>query len=211
MQTAIYKAIEFFLIFILAPISMVLEFPIAAKLAIGLIGFIYVIFILLRVEKNKFKMAQNLNWKSFWKQVFKHLVFIAIITIAYVYFTDKTKLFNVMLDNSKLWLFILFFYSLFSVYPQELIYRTFYFQRYEGLFKNKKLFLFVNAVVFSLAHIFFRNALVMLLTFIGGFLFTLTFNRTRSTIMVSIEHAIYGCWLFTVGMGEMLGFPTADF
>jgi hypothetical protein len=25
--------------------------------------------------------------------------------------------------------------------------------------------------------------------------------------LVSIEHAIYGNWLFTVGMGEMLAFP----
>ena len=211
MRSLQYKAIEFFSIFIVAPIVMVLEFPIAIKLGIGLIGFIYIVFILLRVEKNRFKMRKNLNWKSFWQQVLKHLVLIAIITIAYVYVTDKTKLFNVMLDNSKLWIFILFFYSLFSVYPQELIYRTFYFQRYEELFKSKKLFLFLNAVVFSLAHIFFRNTLVMLLTFIGGLLFALTFNKTRSTLMVSIEHAIYGCWLFTVGMGEMLGFPTADF
>jgi len=27
-------------------------------------------------------------------------------------------------------------------------------------------------------------------------------------LLVSIEHAIYGCWLFTVGMGSMLGFPS---
>jgi hypothetical protein len=25
--------------------------------------------------------------------------------------------------------------------------------------------------------------------------------------LVSIEHAIYGNWLFTVGMGQMLAFP----
>ena len=211
MQSARFKAIEFFLLFILAPILMVLDFALVLKLSIGLLGFFYVIFVLLRIEKNRFKIAKDLNWRSFWKQVARHLLLIAIITTTYVYFTDASKLFNVMLDNSKLWIFILFFYSLFSVYPQELIYRTFYFQRYEGLFKSKRLFIFVNAIVFSLAHIFFRNTLVMLLTFIGGFLFALTFNKTRSTVMVSIEHAVYGCWLFTVGMGEMLGFPTADF
>jgi len=98
-------------------------------------------------------------------------------------------------------------YSLFSVYPQELIYRTFFFQRYEGLFKSEVLFILVNAALFSLAHLFFRNALVMLLTFLGGILFALTFKKTKSTLLVSIEHSIYGCWLFTVGMGEMLGFP----
>ena len=65
----------------------------------------------------------------------------------------------------------------------------------------------VNAALFSLAHIFFKNTLVMILTFIGGILFALTFKKTKSTLLVSIEHAIYGSWLFTVGMGEMLGFP----
>ena len=64
-----------------------------------------------------------------------------------------------------------------------------------------------NAILLSLAHIFFRSTLVMFLTFIGGILFAFTFNKTKSTLLVSIEHAIYGCWLFTVGMGDMLGFP----
>ncbi len=208
MRSNSYKLLEFFIIFILAPISLVLEFPIWIKLAIGLLGFTYIVFVLLRIEKKRFKIAKNLNWPSFWKRTFLHLLIIIVITITYVWFTDRSQLFIVMLEKSKLWLFILFFYSLFSVYPQELIYRTFFFQRYETLFKSKNLLLFVNAIVFSLAHIFFRNTLVLLLTFIGGALFALTFYKTKSTLLVSIEHAIYGCWLFTVGMGEMLGFPS---
>jgi membrane protease YdiL (CAAX protease family) len=75
------------------------------------------------------------------------------------------------------------------------------------LFQNEALFLFFNATLFSLAHLFFRNALVMFITFLGGLLFALTYKKTKSTLLVTIEHAIYGCWLFTVGMGEMLGFP----
>ncbi|MGV6831048.1 MAG: CPBP family glutamic-type intramembrane protease [bacterium] len=208
MTSTKYKLIELFLIFVIAPIVMVLEVPIIIKPIIGIIGFIYIIYVLLKVEKNKFRLAANLNWSRFWRQTLIHFLLIAIITTIYVWFTDKTALFNVMLHKSKLWIFILFFYSLFSVYPQELIYRTFFFQRYQALFKNKWLFLLLNAALFSLAHIFFMNSLVMLLTFIGGLLFALTFYRTRSTVMVSIEHAIYGCWLFTVGMGAMLGFPS---
>ena len=76
------------------------------------------------------------------------------------------------------------------------------------MFKNELLFLFVNAILFSLAHMFFKNSLVIILTFFGGLLFAFTFNNTKSTLLVSIEHAIYGSWLFTVGMGAMLGFPT---
>ena len=75
------------------------------------------------------------------------------------------------------------------------------------MFYSKRLLVFMNAIVFSLGHIFFKNTLVLLLTFFGGFLFALTYYKTNSTLLVSIEHAIYGCWLFTIGMGSMLGFP----
>lgn len=208
MTSTTYKLSELFLIFVIAPIVMVLEVSIIIKTIIGVTGFIYIIIVLLKVENKKFKLAANLNWSRFWQQKLVYFLFIAMITTSYVWLTDKTVLFNVMLHKSKLWIFILFFYSLFSVYPQELIYRTFFFQRYQKLFKNKRLFLCLNAALFSFAHIFFMNSLVMLLTFIGGLLLAITFYRTRSTLMVSIEHAIYGCWLFTVGMGTMLGFPS---
>ncbi|WP_452229089.1 CPBP family intramembrane glutamic endopeptidase [Lacinutrix sp. MEBiC02404] len=133
---------------------------------------------------------------------------IAILTILFVWFTSKESLFSVLLDKPFLWIAILFFYSVFSVYPQELLYRTFYFQRYKKLFKSEVVLFLVNAIVFSLAHLFFKNILVLIMTFLGGILFAITYNKTKSTLLVSIEHAIYGCWLFTVGMGEMLGFPS---
>ncbi len=208
MKSITYKLAEFFLIFILAPISMALPFNIYIKLAIGVFGFVYVVFVLLKIEKNKFKMSSNLDWKQFWKRTFVILFGIIIITTIYVWLVDKENLFVVILNKPFLWITILFMYSFLSVYPQELIYRTFYFQRYKALFTNEKLFIFVNAVVFSLAHLFFRKTLVIILTFVGGILFAFTYNKTKSTLLVSIEHAIYGSWLFTVGMGSMLGFPS---
>ena len=71
-----------------------------------------------------------------------------------------------------------------------------------------KKYLFLLTRKFSLAHLFFKNTLVLLLTFIGGVLFAITFKKTKSTVLVSIEHSFYGCWLFTIGMGNMLGFPS---
>jgi len=208
MQTVNFKLTEFFIIFVLIPVSFAIDYLIWAKLSIGLLGFCYVIFILLRVEKNKFKMAPNLKWKAFFKATILQLIGIAIITTLYMWFVDKENLYVVILNKPLLWLMILFVYSFFSVYPQELIYRTFFFQRYKFLFKSEWLFIFINAILFSLAHMFFRNALVMVLTFLGGILFALTYKKTQSTFLVTIEHAIYGSWLFTVGMGSMLGFPS---
>ena len=208
MSSALYKLSEFFIIFIGIPVAFTFSFNAWIKLSIGLIGFVYVVVVLLMTEKFKFKIAPDLNWKSFFKKTFLKLILIALITYLFVFFNDKDALFNVMTTKPKLWVIILFVYSFFSVYPQELIYRTFFFQRYKELISNKKLFIFINAIVFSLGHIFFRNTLVLLLTFFGGLLFAFTYSKTKSTLLVSIEHAIYGLWLFTVGMGDMLGFPS---
>lgn len=208
MKSIQYKSAEFFLLFIVLPICFALDYSIRLKMIVGLLGFVYVIFILLKVEKNTFKISPNLNWKMFWNQTIVKFLLIVIITTLFVWVTNKADLFNVILGKPKLWVIILFIYSFLSVYPQELIYRTFFFQRYELLFKNKMLFMFVNAVLFSLGHLFFRNSLVIVLTFLGGLLFASTFLKTRSTLLVSVEHAVYGSWLFTVGMGNMLGFPS---
>nr|WP_321225656.1 CPBP family intramembrane glutamic endopeptidase [uncultured Psychroserpens sp.] len=208
MQSTVYKLSELFIIFILVPVSFAIDYPIWIKMIIGVLGFMYVLFVLLRIEKNKFKIAQHLNWRSFFKRTFIQLTIIAVLTTLYMWFVDPPNLYVVVLNKPLMWLILLFVYSVFSVYPQELIYRTFYFQRYQSLFKNETLFIIINATLFSLAHLFFRNGLVMILTFIGGILFALTYKKTKSTLLVTIEHAIYGCWLFTVGMGEMLGFPS---
>lgn len=199
---------EFFILFVLFPVSLAIDYPIWIKGFIGVSGFIYVIYYLLKIEKNTFKISPNINWKLFWTETGIKLSLIIIITTFYVWVTDSNQLFIVLRTKPLLWVVILFVYSLLSVYPQELLYRTFFFQRYQSLFKNEKLFVFINAIIFSLGHLFFKNALVIVLTFLGGLLFAITFNKTKSTLLVSIEHTIYGCWLFTAGMGTMLGFPS---
>jgi CAAX protease family protein len=65
----------------------------------------------------------------------------------------------------------------------------------------------INAALFSIAHIFFRNIYVIILTFSVGILFALSYIKTRSLFLVSIDHAIYGFWISTLGVGEILAFP----
>jgi membrane protease YdiL (CAAX protease family) len=208
MQATRYKFLELLIIFVFIPISFVFNYAPILKFVIGLLGFTYITFVLFKVEKIKVHIEKNINWQFFWKSTIIKLLIIAFITALFVWFTDKESLFVVLLNKPKLWLLILLFYSLFSVYPQELLYRTFFFKRYKILFKNEYVFIFINALLFSLAHLFFKNTLVLMLTFVGGVLFAFTFKKTKSTLLVSIEHSIYGCWLFTVGMGNMLGFPS---
>ncbi len=207
MYSTFYKGIEVFILFILLPISFLWPYPIQIKMGCTLIGFIYILFCLRKAGLLRLRLEKNAYWKTFWKETAVKLLIITIITTLYVYFIAPDKLFFVMLKKPILWFIILFIYTFFSVWPQEIIYRTFFYDRYSHLIHNKWLFMFINAILFSLAHIFFMNFLVQVLTFLGGLLFAYTYQKTKSTIVVSIEHAIYGNWLFTVGMGEMLAFP----
>ncbi|MBT8393585.1 MAG: CPBP family intramembrane metalloprotease [Bacteroidia bacterium] len=207
MHKSNFLLLELLLLFMVFPISLFFDYPIWIKLILGLVGFIFVVYYLLKVEKNTLKISSQINWKEFWKVTLVKFLIIALLTTLYVWFTNRSDLFVVLRNKPVLWLIILFVYSLLSVYPQEILYRTFFFQRYRSLFKNEKLFILLNALVFSMGHLFFKNGLVLVLTFFGGLLFAMTYAKTKSTVLVSIEHAIYGSWLFTVGMGSMLGFP----
>lgn len=125
-----------------------------------------------------------------------------------MYLFNREALFSIVLERPLLWLMISIFYSLFSVLPQEFLFRTYFFNRYESIFPSNKIYIvLINAALFSFAHIFFRNIFVLLLTFAGGILFAFSYIKTKSLLLISIEHAIYGFWLFTLGVGEMLAFP----
>lgn len=197
---------EFFLLFILMPVSLVFDFPIWIKGVLVFSGFVYIVWMLRKIGV-PLRSRKNVNWKLFWKRTGISFLGIAIITTCYIWYVDVDALFFVPKNNPLLFVIILLVYSLLSVWPQELIYRTFFVTRYESIFKSRTLLVFINAIVFSLAHLFFRNTLVLVLTFIGGLIFGLTYLKFRSTTLVTIEHALYGNWLFTVGMGQMLAFP----
>jgi membrane protease YdiL (CAAX protease family) len=100
------------------------------------------------------------------------------------------------------WAVVMVAYPVSSVYPQGLLYRAFFFQRYGGLFKGKWTMIVASAVAFAFLHIIFRNWLAVDLTLAGGLLFAWRYERTGSLAVSSIEHALYGCWLFTVGLGQ---------
>jgi membrane protease YdiL (CAAX protease family) len=91
-------------------------------------------------------------------------------------------------------------YPLLSVWPQEIIFRRFLFHRYERLFGNQ--ITSASAIMFSYAHIIFLTSLAVLLTLAGGLLFARSYAKTRSLKLTGLEHAIYGCLVFTIGLGQ---------
>lgn len=65
----------------------------------------------------------------------------------------------------------------------------------------------MSALAFAWAHTIIDNPVVYVATFFGGLMFAHTWLQSRSLLLVSAEHALYGFWLFTVGLGMYFGFP----
>ena len=105
-------------------------------------------------------------------------------------------------ERPRLWVAIMLLYPLLSVYPQEVIFRAFFFHRYGPILGDSARLIAVNALAFGLAHAMFRNGIAVGMTTVGGALFAWTYWRTRSIPLVCLEHALYGCFVFTVGLGE---------
>lgn len=101
-------------------------------------------------------------------------------------------------------LLILIFYPWVSVYPQNVIYRTYFCQRYRPILGGGWGLILVNALAFSFGHVMFNNWVVLLLTFVGGIIFTRTYLRSRSLLLATIEHAMYGLFCFYLGIGVFL-------
>jgi uncharacterized protein len=109
-------------------------------------------------------------------------------------------LFSFVRSRPGLWALVMILYPVLSVYPQGIIYRSFLMHRYAPLMPAGWAPIVVSAAAFAFMHIIFRNPLAVALTFAGGLL--LRYNATGSLFTSSLEHALYGCWLFTIGLGQ---------
>jgi hypothetical protein len=94
-------------------------------------------------------------------------------------------------------------YTVFSAFPQEILYRVFFLFRYKDLFPGTSINV---ASILSFLHIIYGNIIAVFLTFIGGYYFCKTYNKTGSLILVGFEHAAYGYFLFTIGIGDAFFF-----
>jgi len=198
---------ELFILFITTPILLCLDIHPIFKILPVLLGFIYCITITIKQSIVSYKEMYAINLKRSWKPIVLQFITFVIASTVLMYYLNNESLFIVLRKNWTMWIAITLFYSIFSVYPQEFLYRTFFFKRYSALFKSTSVIIIFNATIFSLAHLAFNNLLVSVLTFIGGILFAFTYHKSKSLLLTSIEHALYGSWLFTLGMGEMLAFP----
>ena len=153
------------------------------------------------------KFDRNLLWNrtalgGVSLQIFLVFAVAAVVVGAAVYFLAPQLLFNFVRRAPAFWAVVMLLYPVLSVYPQGIIYRAFFFERYRALFPGSAQLIAMSAIAFSFAHIIFRNPIAVSFTLVGGVLFAWRYAETGSLFASSFEHALYGCWMFTIGLGE---------
>jgi membrane protease YdiL (CAAX protease family) len=100
------------------------------------------------------------------------------------------------------WAIIMVLYPLLSVWPQEMLYRSLLFHRFRALFRTDIALILMSAIAFGFAHIIFLNWIAVAMAAAGGLLFARDYARHRSLPLTCLEHSLYGCLIFTVGLGR---------
>jgi CAAX protease family protein len=161
--------------------------------------------LLLLCHDPTFDSSQLISWGGVRPRLLplllRDVVFLALLGLAVRIFAPQL-LFSLVKRAPLLWAAILLLYPLLSVYPQELLYRAFFFHRYQPLFGSGWTMLLASAFAFGFVHIILGNWLAVGLCVIGGLLFSLTYQHSGSLLLTCLDHALFGNFIFTIGLGQ---------
>ena len=124
-----------------------------------------------------------------------------VTTLLTVLLIVPERLFELPRNRTALWLMILLLYPPVSAWPQELIFRTLFFERYGSLFPTPALAIGVNGFVFALGHLFFQNPVTIVMTGLAGAVIAWAYLAERSLWLAWGLHALGGMIVFTSGLG----------
>ncbi len=119
-----------------------------------------------------------------------------------VFLPDRFLIFP--LERPGAWVLVMLLYPILGVYPQELLFRAFFFHRYRRLFHNDAHLVLLNGLSFGLAHLVYGNWIAFTLATLGGIIFAYRYLRTGSLLAASLEHGLWGDYVFTIGIGWYL-------
>jgi|TARA_B100000929_G_scaffold153008_2_gene120958 membrane protease YdiL (CAAX protease family) len=202
-----YRWFEFTLIFVSLPL---LGFFLRAYLANWLIPALIILMtvcgmlLLSDPHFKRFRLTSLGQFSAVKRRLFSFFFLGALFSGMFYGIMNQENWFSLPRNSFNDWLMLLLLYPILSVMPQELIFRTYFFHRYKRIMPSKTVRIIVSASVFALAHIVYANVLAVLLAFLGGLLFSYTYAQSRSTFVCVIEHSLWGLWMFTLGLGDVL-------
>lgn len=133
------------------------------------------------------------------------VVFVAVgsLLTAWVLLDDPRQFLALPSDKPTAWANLVVLYPLLSALPQEIAYRTFFFHRYAPLFARRPwLAVAANGAMFGFAHIIYGSAVSVGLAAVLGLVLAWRYWHTRSLWLVWLEHALWGNFIFTIGLGH---------
>ena len=203
MSRLLLLVLEFSAIFVVVPLLVYyLVVPSAPIPYLVLAGFCT--FLFLRHDPT-FEQSRLFSWGHvdpfLLPLLLRDAVFVAFLGAAVWLFAPEL-LFSLVRGAPLFWFLIMLLYPLLSVYPQELLYRAFFFHRYQPLFGSGWGMLLASAFAFGLAHIILGNWISVVLCLIGGLLFALTYQHSGSLLLTCLDHALFGNFIFTIGLGQ---------
>lgn len=164
--------------------------------------FIAVFFtILLRIDP---KFDNGVFFRLNRYRLKKSVTRVIIITILLIWFTwwvFPDLLLYYPREDFEDYLITFFLYPFASVIPQEIIYRVYYFHRYQRIVPEKSLLMLSNAIIFGLTHWIYGNWVAPIATFLVSWIFIFNYLKSKSLLNVSLEHYFYGLVMFTIGFG----------
>ena len=197
------RAIEYLLIFIGMPVVFYFDLvPIRKVVALLIVTLLCVLVLW---ADSSYDLKKLFYRPTSQKETTRLLVNILIVggsITGLVLLIHPSTFLDMPTETPQIWLIVMALYPLLSALPQELVYREFFYQRYEEIFPTKWALLLMSAASFSFLHVVYDNQWAILISFVGGVMFARTYQRTRSLWWVSVEHAIYGALIFTLGMRQ---------
>ena len=203
------RLVEFLVLFLVLPAVFLVLAPRAGwlipGLAVGAVACVALLWLDPAFERRRLLHVRGVGgeWRTIWWLAAVGGVAMAAAVVVWALASESgPRAFDLPRRNLGLWLMIMGLYPLFSVYPQEVIYRAFLMHRYREVFPGRWLMIAASAAAFAFGHVIFQNWLAVGLSLIGGALFAWRYERSRSLASVWVEHAIWGCVIFTVGLGQ---------
>ncbi len=126
----------------------------------------------------------------------------ALVILLLVRWLAPDRLLALPREAPLTWLLGLALYPLLSAWPQELLYRTWFFHRYAPLFPGPRALVAASGVAFALLHLVYPNLVAPLLSLPAGLILAWRYQRHGRLGPVWVEHAAYGLLLFSLGLGD---------
>lgn len=190
-------------------IALFIGVPLAMAAFFGMYSLFAVVWALAGVALILLILTPGWTWASLlngpllgeWKLILVFAVGTAAVCAAFVFALVPQQFLSMPAHRTALWVMIMVAYPLLSAFPQELIYRSLFFERYGALFPSSTALIIANGLVFGIGHLFYMNPVTIAMTAAGGAIMGWAYLRNRSMLLAWVLHAIAGNLIFTLGLG----------